>query len=295
MASDINPDTINSSYPVAGQDNSTQGFRDNFAAIKTNFVYAEDEINDLQNKVLLKSPLAGESLNNNLNDSLLYAGRLQDFSYTKINTATTTGAITLNYGSGHYQSLGTLTGSVSLSVINWPTPGAWGWLRIQVTVSNTAFTVTLPTGTTVNSAGVQGLNATTGVISFAAAGVYEFVLETYTGGSTITLQDTNKQIQPFNNSSEDLAAASAASLAVTASYFSTAGAETATLAAGVEGQIKTFAMRATLGNMVITVTNAGWKTSGTGTITFDTIGDACTLQYINGRWFCIGNNGVAFA
>jgi hypothetical protein len=54
-------------------------------------------------------------------------------------------------------------------------------------------------------------------------------------------------------------------------------------------------MFADLGDMVITVTNAGWKTSGTGTITFDTIGDACTLQYINAKWFCIGNNGCVFA
>jgi hypothetical protein len=29
-----------------------------------------------------------------------------------------------------------------------------------------------------------------------------------------------------------------------------------------------------------------------GTITF---GDRCTLQYINSKWFCIGQNGVAFA
>jgi hypothetical protein len=67
------------------------------------------------------------------------------------------------------------------------------------------------------------------------------------------------------------------------------------LAAGVEGQIKTFAMYADTGDMVITVSNAGWKSSGTGTVTFDTIGDACTLQYINSKWFCIGNNGCVFA
>ena len=295
MASDINPDTIDSSYPVAGQDNSTQGFRSNFAAIKTNFGYAEAEINDLQDKVLLKSALDGGTLNNNLGDSLLYAARVQDFSYTKINTVQTAGAITLNYGSGHYQSLGSITGSVSLSVMNWPTAGAWGWLRIQVTIDDPSYTVTLPVGSTVNSTGIQGYNPSTRTITFAATGVYEFILETYSNGSTITVQDTNKRLQPLNNSSEDLAPSAAASLAVNASYFSTAGAETATLAAGTEGQVKTFAMYATLGNMVITVTNAGWKTSGTGTMTFDTIGDACTLQYINGKWFCIGNNGVSFA
>jgi len=43
------------------------------------------------------------------------------------------------------------------------------------------------------------------------------------------------------------------------------------------------------------VTNAGWKTSGTGTITFNAIGEGCILQYINAKWICIGNNGAAFA
>jgi hypothetical protein len=30
-------------------------------------------------------------------------------------------------------------------------------------------------------------------------------------------------------------------------------------------------------------------------MTFNTNGDACTLQYVNAKWFCIGNNGVTFA
>jgi hypothetical protein len=46
--------------------------------------------------------------------------------------------------------------------------------------------------------------------------------------------------------------------------------------------------------MVITVTNAGWKTSGTGTITFNDIGDSCVLQYVNSKWYAIGANGVVF-
>jgi len=95
--------------------------------------------------------------------------------------------------------------------------------------------------------------------------------------------------------SEDVADAAAISLATTASYFSTATAETATLAAGVEGQIKTLMMVADGGDMVVTVTNAGWKASGTGTATFGDVGDACTLQYVNDKWFAVGNNGVVFA
>ena len=49
------------------------------------------------------------------------------------------------------------------------------------------------------------------------------------------------------------------------------------------------------GDMVITVDNPGWKIGANGTMTFDTVGDACTMQYIANKWFCIGNNGVVFA
>lgn len=93
--------------------------------------------------------------------------------------------------------------------------------------------------------------------------------------------------------SEDLANLGAANLLVTTSYFTTAAAETATLAAGTAGQIKTFMMAGDTGDMVITVTNPAW--GGAGTITFSAVGQGCTLQYITSKWFCIGNNGAVFA
>ena len=127
-----------------------------------------------------------------------------------------------------------------------------------------------------------------------------FDFSTSDGGTTVTVNDVTRAKNVLTNPlfltvSEDLAASAAASLTKTTSYFSTDTAETATLAAGSDGQIKVFAMVADTGDMVITVANAGWKSSGTGTITFDTIGDACTLMYTNAKWFCIGNNGVTFA
>ena len=136
--------------------------------------------------------------------------------------------------------------------------------------------------------------------TFAQTGTYELQFHTDDSGSTIYLSELTRPRNYFTNplvvnGTEDLADAGAASLTKPTSYFSTAAAETATLAAGTEGQVKVFAMYADGGDMVITVSNAGWKTSGTGTITFNDIGDACTLQYINSKWFVIGNNGCTFA
>jgi len=48
MASLINPSNIDVTYPIAGQDNDTQGFRDNFNNIKNNLTTAKNEITDLQ-------------------------------------------------------------------------------------------------------------------------------------------------------------------------------------------------------------------------------------------------------
>jgi hypothetical protein len=297
MTSSINPNNIDGTYPVAGQDNNSQGFRDNFTNTKTNFQYAADEIDDLQSKVILKAALLGTTLDNNMNGSLLSNAQIQDFSMTRVALGTLTGSVGVNYANGHYQTV-TTGGSISLAFTNFPAAGTLGFVIVRVTVSSTAHTLTLPAavGTGSSAASVLGIEGfASNVITFAQAGTYEFQFHTDDGGSTVYLSELTR---PRNNvlyNSEDLAAAGAASLTLATSYFTTAAAETATLAAGTEGQVKTFAMVGDSGDMVITVTNAGWKASGTGTITFDTIGDACTLQYIASKWFCTGNNGATFA
>jgi hypothetical protein len=295
MTSSINPNNINGAYPVAGQDNNSQGFRDNFTNTKTNFQYAADEITALQNSAILSANLSNSApVVNDLLTSTLSNGFLQDMYYTRVAQGTLSGTVTVDYSVGSYQTV-TTGATITLDFINWPAAGAASIVTLQITVANTGHTVVLPASVSVNNAGIQGLDTATNTITFAATGVYAFTFTTSDGGTTITIDEVNKQLQPFNNSQEDLAASAAASLATAVSYFSTAAAETATLAAGVNGQIKTFAMYADTGDMVITVSNAGWKSSGTGTVTFDTIGDACTLQYINSKWFCIGNNGCVFA
>ena len=293
MTSAINPNNIDGAYPVAGQDNDSQGFRDNFTNTKTNFEYAATEISDLQSKAVLKAALTGTTLNNNMGGSILSNAQFQAISETVVPLGTQSGTLTLNYAAGPYYSV-TTSGSVSIAFSNWPTVGTVGRFRFQITVADVSYQLTLPAAVSVGTSNTQGFASN--VITFGQLGTYEYEFESSDGGSTITIFDLNQNRDPiYLPSSEDLAASAAANLAVTASYFSTSTAENATLAAGVPGQVKVFAMYADGGDMVITVTNAGWKSSGTGTITFNDIGDACTLQYINSKWFCIGNNGVVFA
>jgi hypothetical protein len=190
------------------------------------------------------------------------------------------------------------------------TPGA----GIQVTGSP------ITTSGTINivNTGVTRLSAGTGINLSGSSGAVTISTTTTGGtvtgvtvssnalvvtGSPITTSGTITVDLPANvpvtgqlllNNGQNLANGGVASLDVTASYFTTTGASTAILGAGTAGQIKTFMMVADGGDMVITVTNAGWKSTGTGTITFNDIGDGCTMQYMNGKWYCVGQNGVTF-
>jgi hypothetical protein len=236
MASNINPNNIDGSYPVAGQDNNSQGFRDNFTNTKTNFQYAEDEINDLQNKVVLKAALTGGVLDNNMNDNLIYAAKIQDFSATRVAQTTTSGTVTLNYASGHYQTI-TTTGSVSLAFTNWPSSGSYGYMRIQIDITNVAYTMTLPASVSLGLSGIQGISpGTSGVsntITFGAIGKYEFAFSSSDGGATITLFDLNRALTNFTAadiSTDDITATGFISAAgnVTGGNLRTAGSVSAT-------------------------------------------------------------------
>jgi len=48
MSSNINYTSIDETYPIAGTNNNTQGFRDNFTAIKNGLAEASAEISTLQ-------------------------------------------------------------------------------------------------------------------------------------------------------------------------------------------------------------------------------------------------------
>jgi hypothetical protein len=298
MSSNINPNNIDGAYPVAGQDNDSQGFRDNFTNTKNNFQFAANEITDLQNKAVLKGALTGQTLDNDMSGSLLYNFQSRAASETRIALGSVSGSQTIDFSLGPYYTL-TTSGSVTLAFSNFPAAGATGRIRLLITISNTAHTLTLPAAVSVGVDNIQGYDSN--VITFNKTGTYEFEFETNNGGIAINIIDHNRNFDPiYLPSAEDVANAAAIDLTTTVSYFTTAGSETATLAAGVAGQIKILAATdVTAGNMVVTVTNPAW--AGSGTITFTDRGQSATLIYINDLWFCIGygvsnsNVGPTFA
>ena len=134
MASNINPFNIDGTYPVAGQDNDSQGFRDNFTNTATNFSIAATELTDLQSKVLLKSALTGQSLNNNMGGASIAAVNLNGAGYNINNQGTLTGAVTLDFSTGNVQKV-TTGAPISLTFANWPTTGVFGEILLWVHIS----------------------------------------------------------------------------------------------------------------------------------------------------------------
>jgi hypothetical protein len=120
VTSNINFAAINENFPVAGQDNDTQVFRDNFDTIKTNFSAAKTEIDDLQ------SNAARTDVDNDFNGNLIHNALFLNNTET-VNPAQTfessSSTYTLDYQNGSYQIFTFASGSFTFDFLNFPQLG----------------------------------------------------------------------------------------------------------------------------------------------------------------------------
>lgn len=195
---------------------------------------------------------------------------------SRITNTITTGNLTLRAN-----VVGTLTNSINID-------GTTGNVEIIGNL-NTSSNLRIVNNLSASSATITNTLSATSISASLNATVSNLV----TAGNLSSTNRTTLSGNLLLPGSQILTNSGVVSLSTVVSYFSTTGAWTATMPAGTEGQIKVLAMAADGGNMVITVTNNAW--GGAGTLTFNDIGDACTLQYIAGAWFVIGNNGVVIA
>ena len=198
MTSQINPNDINGDYPVAGVSNNTQGMRDNFTNIKTNFQYAEDEINDLQSKGVFKAALTGTTLDNNMANNVIYNAQVRGIAGTVVTIAATSGTVNIDCNAGPYQTI-SITGNITLAFDNttWPPSGTFGMIRLRVTVDAAGRTMTLPASVSQGTNTIQGLLSN--VLTFAAAGIFEFGFSTINAGTTIVIYDFTRPLDYYTD------------------------------------------------------------------------------------------------
>ncbi len=191
MASSINPSNIDGAYPVAGQDNDSQGFRDNFTNIKTNFTTAKSEIEALQTTSV---SLTAE---NNFNFTGIISKAVMKNNADSLNAlGTVGGALILDVSLGIIHTA-TLNAASSLSFTNWPSSGKGGRIRFIVTITDVAHTLTLPAAVTLGTGTVAGISSL--VITFPATGQYIYDFSTIDGGAVILIEDITQSDNTLGN------------------------------------------------------------------------------------------------
>ena len=186
MASTINTGNIDTTYPIAGQDNDSQGFRDNFTNTNTNFIAAKEEIEDLQAKVILKSALQGGALDNDMAGALISNAQVQGVRETVLNTGNVTGAIVIDVPTAPYQKI-VPTAATSISFTNFSTAGTHSAIRVEISITDVTFTVTLPAEVTIGVTGIQTIASN--VITFPTTGTYVLEFSSIDNGTTIVVND----------------------------------------------------------------------------------------------------------
>ena len=138
MASNIDDVSINSAYPVAGQDNDSQGFRDNFGTIKSNFVASKAEIEALQDNTAKKNE-ANNFLGNNISNA-----NLVDVSEELNAGGTVQASQNIVFQFGPVQTF-IISGDVTLTTTGWPESGKVGKIRVILVNDGTTRTLTIGT------------------------------------------------------------------------------------------------------------------------------------------------------
>ena len=152
--SNINYLNINENFPVAGQDNDTGVFRDNFDTIKNSLRIAKDEIAALEAAtagLALSETTDGEGSDFNLRrieNALLKYNRTEKF-----NGGSTDENITIDFQNGAYQ-IYEIAADIQMQFLNFPgdpvyvnedTPIGMGAVRLELYGDTTERTITLIT------------------------------------------------------------------------------------------------------------------------------------------------------
>jgi hypothetical protein len=178
MVSRIDNTKINANFPIPGQNNDSQGFRDNFANIKLGLGHAKTEISEIQEKGIFKSPIGNTVLSNDLNWTKMYRLQLQSPGETVFDHGVKAGVVNFDFNSGTFHRVQP-TSSIVAQFSNFPPPGIAGRLVIWFRVTNSQFRVFLPETVSygLNNAQLDGRS-----ILFPGIGDYMIEIASIDGG-----------------------------------------------------------------------------------------------------------------
>jgi len=197
--STINTNGITVNYPTPGVNNNSQGFRDNFASIRTNLNTAGSEITDLQNKVVVKQALNNSTLNNDMANTLISNAATRGFRATTFNLGNAiSGTMLIDVSLADVQ-YGTIAGNTTLQFGSWAPTGTQSNVQLQLAVSDVDAVITFPSelattddsgaATLENYANVGGVVTVT--VPYGVTQL-DYRISTLDCGNTLTIEPFNR-------------------------------------------------------------------------------------------------------
>lgn len=187
--SSINTGNIDATFPIPGINQSSQGFRTNFTAIKNNLNLAKTELDDLQQKGIFKSALTGTTLNNDMSNALISNALVRGFRSTTYNLGDSlTGNITVDVTKGDVQ-YGTIKGNVYINFSKWAPAGTQSNVQLILTDETGLSHVLLPQNVNDSKKTLINWSDSTQTVTLAREQPYlHYVFSTIDCGTTVEVE-----------------------------------------------------------------------------------------------------------
>ena len=177
--SSVSSNNINENYPIPGQNNSSQGLRDNFAAVKLALNRASIELTQIRQNAVFKAPLAGVPYSNDLQFNPIFNAQLTSYSETVFDLGLVAESATIDFRRGNFQRL-TMVGETSLVFKKFPSGSQSGTVKLWVTAQSPLLKLYLPNSV---NAGNQSSFIKNNIILLPSRGDYIFTVSSYENGT----------------------------------------------------------------------------------------------------------------
>jgi hypothetical protein len=189
MTSQINSSAISTTYPVAGQDNDSQGFRDNFLAIQNALAQAKTELTSLQANVVRVANLGNDDTFAGITDLLstqIHNGIYYQFNGKFYNAGTVASSTNISLNNGPIQQV-TLGGNATLTFTNWPANNQYAVIRVMLVGGVSTWTAQLATSNGGSFRTATGWSAGSGIATVSVPNGKIEVIEAWTVNAGLTV------------------------------------------------------------------------------------------------------------
>lgn len=177
---------VDTKFPVKGQDNDSQGFRDNWTNIVNALEAIDERADGLEKNAVLVENTTTNFLGNTIEDV-----NLRNYSVELYDNSELYGRIEIDYTLANYQKIEVPQGDHQVNIINWPSTGKIGTLTLEIT----------PTGDgTLNF--IDGISLGPEINPFAVSNDGSYIFELWHEGGSETYFVKNNNSLSYTTSTE---------------------------------------------------------------------------------------------